>query len=232
MGDDKFENKTVTGNKELEEIINDVSLGENETIQSKFAKWFCGYRSLKGDFVKMSIMFRPFLPRMTQKIMGEIYEFAKEYQRWNTQHKSFLLGSYRRAKFDEPDVYYDVDGEKNEERLKPLSESAYEYFFQKTFKKRHPDLWRIVQPNTPVTGESSMYIGSGDFNHQYVSVRGTKVIIEMGNVVSVLNKKISKMHDIGCTNLAKKYENLKEKALKIDNKNSYPIKEVERGDFI
>ena len=34
------------------------------------------------------------------------------------------------------------------------------------------------------------------------------------------------------TNLAKKYENLKEKALKIDNKNSYPIKEVERGDFI
>ena len=77
MGDDKFENKTVTGNHKLENIINEAVTGE--TVTEAFVKWFASYDSHKGDFIKLSLMFRPFLPKITQKILGEVYDFAKKY---------------------------------------------------------------------------------------------------------------------------------------------------------
>jgi len=193
MGDDKFKNRTKTGNFKLEEIINDMPNGE--TVTKACVKWFGGYDSHKGDFVKMSLLFRPFLPKITQKVLGEVYDFAKKYLPKYDQYKSFQHRSHHDSNFREENVYYDEEGNKKHERLKPLSKYAYIAFFEKVFKKRHIELWNVVKPHIPIVGTTEMSIGEGGSSYQFVSVKGNRLTIDMDNVISVLTEKINNYND-------------------------------------
>jgi len=216
MSDDKFKNRTITGNDKLEQIINKMTTGESVT--ESFVKWFDGYDSHKGDFVKLSLMFRPFLPKITQKALGEIYDFAKKYLPKFSQYKSFQQMSYQNPNFNEKNVYYDDVGNAKNERLKPLPEYAYINFFAKVFKKRHPELWYIVQPHIPIVGTTKISIGQGRSSCQIMSVKGNKVIIDMDSVISILSDKINKYEDKESP-IKDKYILLREKARRIDDNN-------------
>jgi len=193
MGDDKFANKTVTGNHKLEQIINEMVTGESVT--EAFVKWFAGYDSHKGDFIKLSLMFRPFLPKITQKILGEVYDFAKKYLPKFSQYKSFQQRAYHNSNFNEEDVYYDNDGCRRDDRLKPLPEYAYINFFAKVFKKRHPELWYIVQPHIPIVGITKISIGQGGPSYQFVSVKDRRIVVDMESVIAILSDKINNYDD-------------------------------------
>ena len=188
MTDTKFENKSVTGSKVLERIINEAGFSKGETIQSMFSKYFMSYDCRKSDFKKMSQMFRIFLPKMTQVIMGEIYDFAMKYQRWNCDYKKSIERSHRQPNYHEQNVYYDDKGCMNDERLKPLNAIGYKYFAQKLFYKRYPELWYAVKPDVPLIGQVSMSVGGKSTYGDLVSfcVEGTKISFDMYSIIKYL----------------------------------------------
>jgi hypothetical protein len=215
MGDNKFKNKTITGNHQLENIINGMVDG---SVTKVFAKWFGGYDSHKGNFIKMSLLFRPFLPKMTQKIMGEVYQFAQNYLPQFDRYKSFQQRSHIDSKFREENVYYSKDGEQDSERLKPLSRYAYMDFFEKVFKKRYPDLWYVVKPHVPIGGKATMSIGQGGGTQVFVSIRDKRIVIDMSHIIATLTEKIN-AYEENESPIKNKYILLREKARRVDDDN-------------
>ena len=215
MGSVEFENKTITGNKQLENLINKFD-GET-AIETQLAQWFSLGGSYKGDFKRLSQMFRLFMPKMTQEIMGTIYDFAMGCQRKNNQYKSWIKSSCIDTLIDPPSIYYNESGE-DKKRIAPMSEYQYLSFAKKLFRKRYPELANELRPDAPIRAKIDIRTGDGN-NSGFIYFRVRDGRIEF-STYGIIEKLKSLKDLVGSDLMKEKYRNLIQKAERIAHENN------------
>lgn len=187
ISEKKFHNVTATGDKGIEAIFNE----EVEGISNSLIKWFTTYGACKGDFIKLSTILKPFMPKITQKILGVIYNNAKAWIVMNKTYKN-VVADNNRIDYHKLKLFCNDEGEYLKDRIAPMTKEKYIAFFQDLFRKRYPEMWKMIKPNVPLLGKGSIILGRAEgYSHdQYVYIKNGKIIFDMGFPIKQCEKKI------------------------------------------
>jgi hypothetical protein len=190
IGDTQFESKTITRSTMLEGLINEDKLENGKTVTSEFVRMMNFV--YKTDFKQMSQMFRRFLPKMTQEIMGKLYEYGKEWYQYNKHYNNMIKSSSGRTIFNEIQIYYKADGTKNKDRLAPMATYSYRDFANKLFRRKHLALWYYAKPDMPINGKEVIKLGMEQSHRSCFNfwIQDGKICFSVSPIIQKLSKEL------------------------------------------